>query len=198
MHIQNYKKHLDDTIKTLASIVETRDPYTSGHQKRVVHLVIAIAKELGFSQEKIEAIKTAAQLHDIGKMNIPTSILARPGKISAIEYEMIKTHCQLGYAVLKNIEFPWPIADIILQHHEKLDGSGYPNGLKAKEIMLEARIITVADVVEAMSSHRPYRPALGIDRALKEIVKNKGKLYDSKIVDICVELFKKKKFKFRN
>ncbi len=190
------QKTFDDTIKTLASILETRDPYTSGHQKRVSQLAIGISEEIGLTKEKIEAIKTAALLHDIGKINIPASILARPGKISDIEYEMIKTHSQLGYDILKNIEFPWPVADFILQHHEKEDGSGYPNGLKGKDISVEAKILLVADVIEAMSSHRPYRPALGMDKALMEIKKNKGKLYDPKVVDACIELFKNKDFKF--
>jgi len=136
-------------------------------------------------------------LHDIGKMNIPTSILSRPGKISDNEYKMIQDHSKLGYDVLKNIEFPWPVADIIIQHHEREDGSGYPNGLRGKDILIEAKILIVSDVVEAMSSHRPYRPALGIDKALKEIKKNKGKLYDPKIVDTCVGLFEKNNFKFK-
>jgi PAS domain S-box-containing protein/putative nucleotidyltransferase with HDIG domain len=192
------QKTLNDVIRTLASIVETKDPYTSGHQKRVAQLAIRISEIIGLTKEKIEAIKTAALLHDIGKMNIPTSILARPGKLSNIEYTMIKAHPQLGYDVLKNIEFPWSVADIVLQHHEKEDGSGYPNGLRGKDILIEAKILLVADVVEAMSSHRPYRPALGINKAIMEIKKNKGKLYDPEIVDVCVKLFKEKKFKFKN
>lgn len=193
---QKLQKTLKSTIDTLASIVEIRDPYTSGHQKKVTTLSIAIAEELGLSNDKIEAISTAAIIHDIGKINIPPSILARPGKISDLEYTMIKTHPQLGYEMIKGIEFPWPIADIILQHHERLNSSGYPNGLKDKDILLEAKIIAVSDVVEAMSSYRPYRPALGIGEALKEIKKNKGKFYDPGVVDVCIRLFKKKGFKF--
>ncbi len=193
---QKLQKTLKSTIDALASIVEIRDPYTSGHQKKVTTLSIAIAEELGLSNDKIEAISTAAIIHDIGKINIPPSILARPGKISDLEYTMIKTHPQLGYEMIKGIEFPWPIADIILQHHERLNSSGYPNGLKDKDILLEAKIIAVSDVVEAMSSYRPYRPALGIGEALKEIKKNKGKFYDPGVVDVCIRLFKKKGFKF--
>lgn len=192
----NLQKTLNDVIDTLASIVETKDPYTSGHQKRVAALAVSISKELGLEKDKIKAIGTAAMIHDIGKINIPASILARPGKISPIEFDMIKTHPQVGYEMIKRIEFPWPIADIILQHHERLDGSGYPNGLKGKDIVLEARIIAVADVVEAMSSHRPYRPALGIKQALKEIKKGKGKLYDAEVVEACVKVITKKRFKF--
>lgn len=192
----NLQKTLNDIIDTLASIVETKDPYTSGHQKRVAALAVFIAKELGLDKDKIEAIHTAAMIHDIGKINIPASILVRPGKISDIEYDMIKTHPQLGYDMIKRIEFTWPIAKIILQHHEKLDGSGYPNGLKDKDILLEAKILAVADIVEAMSSHRPYRPALGIKQALKEIKKGKGKLYDAEVVKACVKIITKKGFKF--
>lgn len=190
------QKTLKNTIDALASIVEIKDPYTSGHQKKVAALSVAIAEALGLDKDKIEAVGTVAIIHDIGKISIPPSILARPGKISSLEYDMIKTHSQLGYEMIKRIEFPWPIADIILQHHERLDGSGYPNGLKDKDILLEAKIIAVADVVEAMSSHRPYRPALGIEEALKEIKKGKGKSYDPVIVETCIRLFKNKGFQF--
>ncbi len=199
--IKSYHKTeraLRGTIETLATIVETRDPYTSGHQKRVAQLATSISEEIGLTKEKIEATNISALLHDIGKMNIPASILAKPGKISDIEYTMIKTHPQQGYSILKNVEFSWSVADIILQHHEKEDGSGYPNGLKGKDILTEAKIILVADVVEAMSSHRPYRPALGIDKAIEEIKKNKDKLYDPKVVDACIKLFKNKDFRFKD
>jgi len=135
-------------------------------------------------------------IHDIGKINVPASILARPGKVSEIEFDMIKTHSQVGYDIIKRIEFPWPIADIILQHHERIDGSGYPKGLKGKDIKFEAKILAVADVVEAMASHRPYRPALGVDKALEEIKQGKGKLYDPEVADACVRLFEKEKFDF--
>lgn len=190
------QKTLEGTINTLAAIVETKDPYTSGHQKRVSKLAVAISSELGLESKRIEGIRIAAEIHDIGKINIPASILSKPGKLSDIEYAMIKTHSQIGYEMIKEIEFPMPIAEIIYQHHEKLDGSGYPRGLKDKDIMLEAKILTVADVVEAMSSHRPYRPALSLDKAVEEIKKNKGTLYDPGIVDACIKVITKKGFRF--
>ena len=196
---ESYKrlqKTLNDTINTLASIIENRDPYTSGHQKKVAYLAINISEELGLSDEETEALGTAAMVHDIGKITIPTSILSKPGKVSDVEYKLIKTHSRTGYEIIKNIEFPYPIEKIILQHHERLDGSGYPLGLKGKDIMLEAKILAVADVVEAMSSHRPYRPALGINKALEEIDNNKGILYDPNVVEACKNLFTKKKFEF--
>lgn len=196
---ESYKrlqKTLNDTINTLASIIENRDPYTSGHQKKVAYLAINISEELGLSNEETEALGTAAMVHDIGKITIPTSILSKPGKVSNVEYKLIKTHSRTGYEIIKNIEFPYPIEEIILQHHERLDGSGYPLGLKDKDIMLEAKILAVADVVEAMSSHRPYRPALGINKALEEIDNNKGILYDTNVVEACKNLFIKKKFEF--
>lgn len=190
---QKLQKALSDIINTLASIIEFRDPYTSVHQKRVATIATAIAEELGLDRDKIESVKIAALIHDIGKINIPASILARPGKLSEIEYDMIKTHSQLGYDIISRIESPWPLADIILQHHERIDGSGYPKSLKDKDIILEAKILAVADVVEAMASHRPYRRALGMKKALEEINKGKGKLYDPKVVDACIKLVKNKK-----
>ncbi len=190
------QKTLQGTINALAAIVETRDPYTSGHQKRVTKLAVAISKELNLSQEMIECIETAAKIHDIGKINIPASILTKPGRLTDIEYNLIKTHPQVGYEMVKEIEFPTPVAEIILQHHEKLDGSGYPRGLKGKDIMLEAKILTVADIVEAMSSYRPYRPALGLKKAIDEIKENKGKLYDPGVVDTCVKIVIRQGFKF--
>ncbi len=188
------KKTLEDMVETLASIVEIKDPYTAGHQKRVAEISIAIAKELGLSSKNIYAVKNASLIHDIGKINIPQSILAKPGKISDLEFSMIKAHPQHSYDMICKIEFEGNIAKTVLQHHERLDGSGYPNGLKEKDITPEAKIIAVADVVEAMSSHRPYRPALGIDKAIGELVKNKGKKYDPKVVDICVKLFRNNDF----
>lgn len=187
---------LQSTIKALGAIVETKDPYTSGHQKRVSKLAVAISKELGMESEIIESIKTASDIHDIGKINIPASILNKPGKLTELEFDMIKTHPRIGYDMVKEIEFQVPIAKIILQHHEKLDGSGYPDCLKAKDIMFEAKILTVADVVEAMSSDRPYRPSLGLKAALEEIKRNRGKLYDPGIVDACVKVVTRKGFKF--
>jgi PAS domain S-box-containing protein/putative nucleotidyltransferase with HDIG domain len=193
---QKLRKTLNDIINTLASIIETRDPYTSGHQKRVASLATSIAREMGLDNDKIECIKIASLIHDIGKINLPTSILTRPGRLSEIEYDMIKTHAQLGHDMISRVEFPWPVADIILQHHERIDGSGYPGGLKGKHIILEAKILAVADVVEAMASHRPYRPSLGINKALEEINMGRGKLYDPEVVDACTRLIKNKKFSF--
>ena len=177
-------------------MAESRDPYTAGHQKRVTRLAVAIAQEMGLDENIQEAVRIAALVHDIGKINVPSSILTRPGKISEIEFDMTKIHPQIGYEILKNIDFPWPIADIILQHHEKLDGSGYPKGLKEKDITIEAKILAVADVVEAMSSNRPYRPALGLNKAIKEITNGKGKIYGPVMVDSCLKILKGKKLDF--
>ena len=188
------KKTLNDTINALSRIVESRDPYTSGHQKRVAKLAIAISDELGLDSDMIDAIGMAGQIHDIGKIAIPASILSKPGKISRIEHDIVKTHSQVGYDMLKDIKFPKPIAKIVLQHHERLDGSGYPKGITGKTILFEAKILAVADVVEAVSSHRPYRPALGIDKALKIISIDRGRLFDPGVVDACKAVFKNKDF----
>ncbi len=193
---QKLQKTMEDTIYTIGKIAETRDPYTSGHQKNVSQIATFIAHEMKLPQDKIEGIRIASLVHDIGKISLPAEILNKPTKLSEIEYSLIKDHSQVGHDVLKSIEFPWPIAQIVLQHHERINGSGYPNGLKGDEIILEAKIIGVADVVEAMSSHRPYRPALGIDKALEEISKNKGILYEPEVVNMCLKLFKGKEFKF--
>ncbi len=187
---------LEGTINTLASTVEIRDPYTAGHQVRVTQLANAIALELNLSEEQIRGIHMASLIHDVGKINVPADILSKPGKLTENEFNMLKSHSQTGYDVLKNVAFPWPIARIVLQHHERMDGSGYPQGLKGEESLLEARIIGVADVVEAMVSHRPYRPAQGIEEALKEISQNKGVLYDSQVADACLKLFTEKGFTF--
>lgn len=194
---QQRRDALIQAIKSFARIVERRDPYTAGHQERVSELAVAIARKMKLDEDGIEGIKLGGLIHDIGKINIPAEILNRPGKLSDNEFSIIKAHPQEGYEVMKDVPFPWPVADMIHQHHERIDGSGYPGELKGDEIILEARILAVADVVEAMSSHRPYRPAKGIDAAIEEIKKNRGKLYDSDIVDICVELFEKEKFKFK-
>ena len=193
---QKLKKSMDAAIDTMSRIIEAKDPYTAGHQQRVSQLTTAIAKELNLSPDKIEGIRISSLIHDIGKIGLPAAILSKPSKLTDIEFSLIKSHSQLGYDILKSIDFSYPIANIVLQHHEKINGSGYPGGLKGDEILLEAKIICVADVVEAMSSHRPYRPALGIDVALKEITKNRGILYDPKVVDACVKLFRKKGFEF--
>jgi len=192
----NTKRALYETIDSIALISERRDSYTAGHQKRVAVLSRAIAKEMKLDAKMIEGIYLISILHDIGKMCIPLSILSKPACLSEAEIMLIQSHCKEGYDILKNIEFPWPIAKTILQHHERIDGSGYPYRLKDKDILLEAKILAVADTIEAMSSHRPYRPAIGLDKALKEIAKNRGILYDSSIVDVCIDLFKNKKFKF--
>ncbi len=191
---QKTKNTLNDAINTMAKIVEMRDPYTAGHQQKVAELATAIAQEIGCGEDQIEQLRMAATIHDIGKIYVSSDILSKPGKISKDEFNLIKTHAQGGYDIAKGMDFPCSVAQSILQHHERLDGSGYPNSLKGEEICLEARILSVSDVVEAMSSHRPYRPALGIDEALEEISKNKGKLYDPDVVDACVKLFKEKGF----
>lgn len=187
---------LEGVIEALGQTTETRDLYTAGHQKRVTQLACAIAKEMGLSEKHIEGIRIAGLVHDIGKMAIPAEILSKPSRLSEMEYGLIKAHPQLAYNILKTIEFPWPVAQIVLQHHERMDGSGYPQGLKGEQILMEARILAVADVVEAMASHRPYRPALGIDKALEEISQNKGALYDPVVVATCLRLFDKKMFSF--
>jgi putative two-component system response regulator len=181
---------LDGTVKTMSKIVETRDPYTSGHEAQVAIISCKIAKEMGLPENQIEAINVAATLHDIGKISVPSEILTKPGHLSDLEMEIIKTHCQVAYDILKTIKFPYPVADIILQHHERMDGSGYPQGLKGSDILLEARIIGTADVIDAMASHRPYRPALGVGVAMEEIVKCKGITYDPSVVDACLEIYK--------
>ena len=192
--LEKMHRLLLDTVDGLAASLEIRDPYTAGHQKRVAMLAVEIAKEMGLSADQIEGISVAGTIHDIGKIAIPSEILSKPGKISEVEFALIKSHSQVGYDIIKNIEFPWPVGKIILQHHERMDGSGYPQGLKGDEIILAARIIAVADVVEAMSSHRPYRPAIGLDNALEEISRNKGIVYDSDVVDACLNLFINKGF----
>ena len=193
---EKLKKNMDATIDTMSNMIEAKDPYTSGHQQRVCQLAVHLARELNLSQDKIEGIRIASLIHDIGKIGLPTEILSKPTRLTDIEFSLIKDHSQIGHDILKSIEFSYPIAQIVLQHHERLNGSGYPNNLKGDEILLEARIIGVADVVEAMSSHRPYRPALGIDAALEEISQNKGILYEPEVVDTCLRLFKEKEFKF--
>ncbi len=190
------KKSLVDTVRVISLIVETRDPYTSGHQKKVSGLAGSIALQMGLEQETIEHITTAGVVHDIGKMAVPAEILSKPSRLTGIELGLIQAHPQAGYDILKDAGLPNPVAEIVLQHHERLDGSGYPRGLKDGEILLEARIVSVADVVEAIASHRPYRPALGIDAALDEIEKNKGILYDGRAVEACLRLFREKGFTF--
>jgi PAS domain S-box-containing protein len=195
-NLHSLRKAIEGSIELTALMVEAKDPYTAGHQRRVSILSCAIAKEMHLSEEQIEGTKIAGLIHDLGKISIPSEILSKPGRITHIEFSLIKNHPKIGYNILKTTKFPWPIKQIVLQHHERMDGSGYPSGLSGEKILIEARILGVADVVEAISFHRPYRPALGIDKALEEISKNRGILYDPKVVDACLNLFTKKGFKF--
>lgn len=194
--LEDLKKALDGTVNALASLAERRDPYTAGHQRRVAQLACAIAAEMKLPKEKIEGLGVAGVLHDIGKIYVPAEILSKPTRLLDIERSLIKNHVEVSHEVLKEIEFPWPVAEIVLQHHERMDGSGYPRGLKGDQILIEARILAVADVVEAMASHRPYRPAWGLDKALLEILQNRGTQFDPDVVDVCMELFQMKDFKF--
>jgi PAS domain S-box-containing protein/putative nucleotidyltransferase with HDIG domain len=191
------RKAMGATIQAMSLTIETRDPYTAGHQKRVSDLARAIATEMKLSSEDIDAIRMAASIHDLGKISIPAEILSKPGKINEFEFRLIQNHPQIGFEILRTIEFPWPIAEIVLQHHERINGSGYPNGLRGEEIHLIARILAVADVVEAMVSHRPYRSALTLGEALHEITKNRGTLYDPDAVDACKRLFIEGRFAFK-
>jgi putative nucleotidyltransferase with HDIG domain len=186
------RENLVETIRAVSRTVEKRDPYTAGHQQRVAELVVAIAQELGLDAGRIEGLRLGALIHDIGKIYVPAEILNRPGMLTEAEFTIIKSHPQVGYDIVKDVHFPWPLAQMILQHHERLDGSGYPNGLKGEAILLEARILAVADVVEAMAAHRPYRAARGPETALDEIRTNRGLLYDPVVVDACLRLFEKK------
>ncbi|HOU51277.1 MAG: PAS domain S-box protein [Smithella sp.] len=193
--LDSLKKAVGTTIQVLVSVLETRDPYTAGHQTQVANLACLIATEMGLDQERIEGMRMAGVIHDIGKLGIPTEILAKPSKLTDIEFSLIKQHPQSGYEMLKYVESPWPLAQIVYQHHERMNGTGYPRNLKGDEILLEARIMAVADVVDAMASHRPYRASLGIEEALQEIEKNKGILYDETVVNACLKLFREKDYK---
>lgn len=195
-NLNELHKTLKGTVDALSSAVESRDPYTAGHQKEVAKLACAVADEMGLPEELIEGLRVASLLHDIGKIKIPAEILSKPTLLTDIEYELIKTHPQAGHEILKTISFPWPVGKIVLQHQERIDGSGYPNSLKGDEICMEARILGVVDVVEAMCSHRPYRGSRGIEEAIKEIKKNRGKLYDVNVVDACLKLFREEKYSF--
>ncbi len=190
--IDRWRLSLESTVGALANTVEMRDPYTAGHQHRVAQLAVALARELAVPEPEIQGIFLAGIIHDIGKIDIPSEILNKPGKLTDLQFKLIQTHARSGYEIVKDVDFPWPIAQALLQHHERLDGSGYPQGLKGEAILPEAKILAVADVVEAMMSHRPYRPALGLDAALAEIQKGRGKLYDAAAVDACIRLFKEK------
>jgi HD-GYP domain-containing protein (c-di-GMP phosphodiesterase class II) len=190
------KKIIGGTVMAIAMTVEKRDPYTSGHQQRVAELARAIGREMGLSQDQVEGLAIASAIHDIGKISLPAEILSKPSQLSSLEMGLIQAHSQAGYDILKNVEFPWPVAQIVLQHHERLNGTGYPQGLSGEGILKEARIVGVADVVETMSSHRPYRPSIGLSKALEEISANKGILYDPDVVDACLVLMGEKRFEF--
>ena len=195
-HQESLRVSLEQTIQVIAETVDQRDPYTAGHQRRVADLCVAIAGKLGLSSQRTQGLRLAAGIHDLGKIGIPAEILAKPGRLTENQFNLIKEHAQLGYEIVKSVQFPWPIAQMILQHHERLDGSGYPRGLKADEIFLESRILAVADVVEAMSSHRPYRPSRGIKVALDEVLSKSGALYDPEAVEACVNLFRREGYQF--
>jgi PAS domain S-box-containing protein len=190
------RRAMGGTIHAIVATTESRDPYTAGHQRRVTELAVRIGQEMGLVHDRVDSLQVAGLMHDIGKISIPAEILSKPTRLTDIEMELVRGHPQMAYDILKNVEFPWPVAEFVLQHHERIDGSGYPNGLRGNEIRLEARIIAVADVVEAISSHRPYRPARGIGAGLEEIERNTGRLYDPDVVAACVRLFRKKGFRF--
>jgi HD-GYP domain-containing protein (c-di-GMP phosphodiesterase class II) len=190
--LETLKKAAGVTIQVMVSAVEARDPYTAGHQLRSAELACAIAEEMELSQDKIDGIRMAGAIHDIGKLSIPSELLTKPTKLSNLEFSLIKEHPSSGYEMLKDVESPWPLAQVVYQHHERMDGTGYPRKLKGDEILLEARILAVSDVVEAMASHRPYRPSIGLEAALQEIEKNRGILYDCAVVDACLRLFRQK------
>ena len=195
--LESLRKAVGTTIQVMVSAVEARDPYTAGHQIRSANLAHAIATEMGLPPDRIDGIRMAGSIHDIGKLSIPAEILSKPTKLTNLEFSLIKEHSRIGYEMLKDVESPWPLAEIVYQHHERMDGSGYPRNLKGDEILMEARIMAVADVVESMASHRPYRPALGLNAALAEIENNKGTLYDTDAVDVCLRLFREKDFQLK-
>lgn len=195
-YLDKIRRNFEETIEALAALVETRDPYTAGHEKRVAALATAVGKELGLPDDQIDGLHVAGSIIDVGKVGVPTEILTRPGALVDVEFDLVKVHAQAGYDILRAIDFPWPVATMVLQHHERLDGSGYPQGLKGDEILLGAKILAIADVVESMASHRPHRAALGVDAALDEITAHRGTLYDPPAVDACVRLFKEKAFTF--
>jgi len=186
---ENLRKTFEEVIIALSSALEKRDPYTAGHQEQVSRIACAIAREMGIPGESIDGLRIAGYLHDIGKIYVPSDILTKPSRLTPHEFGIIKAHPEVGHDILKPISFPWPVALMVLQHHERMDGSGYPNGLAGEQILNEARILAVADVVEAMSSHRPYRPALGMGKAIAEIYQHRGTVYDPEVVDACLRLF---------
>ena len=190
------QQNLDEIVNAMSLTIEERDPYTAGHQRRTTELSVAIAREMGLTEHEIKGLQMAGLIHDMGKISVPGEILSKPGRLNDAELQLIKRHPQVAYEILNQIDFPWPVDQIVLQHHEKLDGSGYPKGLSGENILLEARILCVADVVETMETHRPYRPSLGRDAALEEISINKGILYDPVVVDTCLRLFREDRFQY--
>jgi response regulator RpfG family c-di-GMP phosphodiesterase len=194
--LEKLNKTLSGIIQAMTAVVEFRDPYTAGHQRRVAELARAIAVVMNLPGDRVDGIRMAGVVHDLGKISTPAEILSKPGKLNDVEFSLIKFHPQIGFNILKEIDFPWPVAQMVLQHHEKLDGSGYPNGISGDGILLDSRILTVADVVEAMASHRPYRPGLGIEAALAEISEYSGTLYDPEAVKACTRLFRENRFRF--
>ena len=195
--LDKLRSAMGGVVQAMALTVERRDPYTAGHQRRVSDLARGVATEMALTTHQIDGIRMAGLIHDLGKICVPAEILSKPGQLTEIEHTLIKDHPQVGYEILKQIEFPWPVAQIVLQHHERIDGSGYPVGLSGDDIIIEAKTLAVADVVEAMASHRPYRPTLGRDMALEEISQNRGVLYDADVVDACMKLLQEKDFQFR-
>jgi HD-GYP domain-containing protein (c-di-GMP phosphodiesterase class II) len=194
--VEKLRKAMGATIQAIALTVETRDPTTAGHQRRVSDLSRTIADRLGFPADRKEALRMASSIHDLGKISIPSEILSKPGRLNETEMNLVRTHAQVGHDILSRIDFPWPIAEIVLQHHERMDGSGYPRGLRGEEISIEGRVLGVADVVEAMVSHRPYRSAHTEAEAIDEIRKNRGRFYDLAVVDVCVGLFVNREYQF--
>lgn len=192
---KQYADILEQTIQAIALTLEKRDPYTAGHQWRTAQIAVEIARELGMEAHCIEGLRLGAMVHDIGKVYVPVEILNRPGRLTQIEFSLIKTHPQVGYEIVQHIRFPWPVVEMILQHHERMNGSGYPNGLRGEEIVFEARVLAVADVLEAMASHRPYRPAVGLDKALDEIRQGAGIVYDPEVATACLRLFEEKGYR---
>lgn len=193
-NLDKLQRAMEGIVQAISTAVEMRDPYTAGHQQRVADVACSIAREMGLSEDEIYGLRMASVIHDLGKITVPAGILAKPGRLSNLEYELIKNHVQAGYDILKQIEFPWPLADIIIQHHERLDGTGYPQGLNDGDIMIQARILAVADVFETIASHRPYRPSLGLQRALDELQENSGKLYDDQVVSVLFKLVEDNRF----
>lgn len=194
-YVARLEQAMQSTINVVTTIGELRDPYTHGHERRVGEIAAAIAGEMGLEASQVEGIRIAGYLHDVGKIGVPAEILSKPARLTKAEYALVRDHAQQSYEILKTVPFPWPVAETAWQHHERLDGSGYPRGLKGEEILLEARVLAVADTLEAMSSHRPYRPGLGVENALGEIERNRGRLFDPLVVDACRRLFREKSYK---